>query len=240
MSANITDIIHSRQGKTLCSLNLGPLGRLPIPQLFGKCLGTRRDFGSHVGDWEHMTLYFRSGNRREPSEMYVSAHDAGAYYTYDRLTGSFEFRRQETRNNHILQQPVFPKTVRTVMGQHPVLFSALGSHGLWTAPGQHRFVRVPRLVDVNGFGTPWYTWKNIEFSYDRRNAKRNDAASSRDGGDAGRSVRIDGPEWLQYMGRWGNAKSKCHPLKRLGLNLCEYNDGPTGIPLKESHFVCSR
>lgn len=53
------------QGKTICTLNLGPLGRLPIPVIFGKCLGTRRDFGSHVGDWEHMTLYFRGQNEPE-------------------------------------------------------------------------------------------------------------------------------------------------------------------------------
>lgn len=231
------------QGKTICTLNLGPFGRLPIPQLFGKCLGTRRDFGSHVGDWEHMTLYFAGGTAgAEPAEMYVSAHDAGAYYTFERLSGSFEFRRQETRQHHLLQQPVFPKTVRTVGGAHPVLFSALGSHGLWTAPGRHRFVRVPRLVDVNGFGTPWYTWKNMEFSYDRRMMQRPAAAAAatRRGGRRMAAVWMEGPEWLQYMGRWGNAKNKCHPLKRLGINFCEYNDGPTGIPLKEPHFGCKR
>lgn len=224
------------QGKTICTINLGPLGRLPIPQLFGKCLGTRRDFGSHVGDWEHMTLYFRAGQRREPTEMYVSAHDAGAYYTYERLSGSFEFRRQETRNNHILQQAIFPKTVRTVANGHPVLFSALGSHGLWVAPGRHRFVRVPRLVDVNGFGTPWYTWKNLEFSYDNRHQQQPNRAVRR----AAAGGLMEGPKWLRFLGRWGNSQSKCHPLKRLGLNFCEYNDGPTGIPLKEQHFVCER
>lgn len=47
------------------------------------------------------------------------------------------------------------------------------------------------------------------------------------------------PAWIQYKGRWGNPKSKCHPLKRIGLHFCEYADGPTGIPLKESHFQCS-
>lgn len=159
--------------------------------------------------------------------MYVSAHDAGAYYSYDTLSGSFNFRRQETRKG-ILQHPNFPKTVRTI-NNHPVLFSAQGSHGLWTAPGKHRFVRLPRLVDINGFGTPWYTWKNIEFLYESK-----DGADDIIGG--GRSMI--GPRWLQFMGKWGNPKSKCHPLKRLGLNFCEYNDGPTGIPMKEPHFSC--
>lgn len=198
-------------------MDLGPLGSLPIPQLFGVCLGTKKDFGSHVGDWEHMTLLFNG--RSEPEEMYVSAHDAGAYYAYERLTGTFDFRRQETRKG-ILQHPNFPKTVVTSK-HHPVLFSAQGSHGLWTAPGKHRFVRVARLFDVNGFGTAWPTWKRVEVSYENE-----------------RTGRSTGPEWLRFNGRWGNPKSKCHPLKKVGLNFCEHTDGPTGIPLKSHHFYC--
>lgn len=46
------------------------------------------------------------------------------------------------------------------------------------------------------------------------------------------------PNWLYFKGKWGNPKSKCHPFKRIGLNFCEFSDGPTGIPLKEHHFNC--
>jgi hypothetical protein len=54
------------QGKTICTLNLGPLGPIPIPivPIFNICLGTKKEFGSHVGDWEHMSLFFRG--RMEP------------------------------------------------------------------------------------------------------------------------------------------------------------------------------
>lgn len=54
------------QGKTVCTLNLGPLGPIPIPlvPIFNLCLGTKKEFGSHVGDWEHMSLFFRG--RMEP------------------------------------------------------------------------------------------------------------------------------------------------------------------------------
>lgn len=52
------------QGKTICTLNLGPLGPWPIPLIFNMCLGTRKEFGSHVGDWEHMSLHFKG--RMEP------------------------------------------------------------------------------------------------------------------------------------------------------------------------------
>lgn len=59
------------QGKTVCTLNLGPLGPIPIPLLpiFNICLGTKKEFGSHVGDWEHMSLFFRG--RMEPDVSFV-------------------------------------------------------------------------------------------------------------------------------------------------------------------------
>ncbi|XP_067644074.1 probable serine/threonine-protein kinase ndrD isoform X2 [Eurosta solidaginis] len=207
------------QGKTMCTLSLGPLGSIPFPAVYGFCLGRRKDIGSHIGDWEHMSLYFNGA--AEPEAMYVSAHDAGAYYSYNRLTGSFEFKKQETRKG-ILQRPNFPKTV-TTFNNHPVLFAAKGSHGLWTAPGKHRFVKVARLYDINGFGTPWNTWKSVDITYENFKSY-------------GRSLV---PSWLSFKGKWGNPKSKCHPFRRIGLNFCEYTDGPTGIPLKEPHFQCN-
>ncbi|XP_065360246.1 uncharacterized protein LOC135954106 [Calliphora vicina] len=206
------------QGKNMCTVSLGPFGRIPFPAVYGYCLGRKKDIGSHIGDWEHMTLYFTAS--AEPEAMYVSAHDAGAYYVYNRLTGSFEFKRQETRKG-ILQMPNFPKTV-TTFNDHPVLFAAKGSHGLWTAPGKHRFVKVARLYDINGFGTPWNTWKHVQITYENLKSY-------------GRSLA---PSWLSFKGKWGNPKSKCHPLRRIGLNFCEFTDGPTGIPLKEPHFQC--
>lgn len=47
------------QGKTICTLNLGPLGPIPIPLIWNMCLGTKKEFGSHVGDWEHFSLSFK-------------------------------------------------------------------------------------------------------------------------------------------------------------------------------------
>jgi hypothetical protein len=77
----ITDIPHFHvtywmfypfsQGKTVCTLNLGPLGPIPIPlvPIFNICLGTKKEFGSHVGDWEHMSLFFRG--RMEPDVSFT-------------------------------------------------------------------------------------------------------------------------------------------------------------------------
>lgn len=68
------------QGKTMCTLNLGPLGPWPIPliPIFNICLGTKKEFGSHIGDWEHMSLFFRG--RMEPD---VSKRDGGPLVLYN-------------------------------------------------------------------------------------------------------------------------------------------------------------
>ncbi|XP_076301048.1 uncharacterized protein LOC143219098 [Lasioglossum baleicum] len=203
------------EGKAVCVLDLGFLGTWPIPTVGGVCLGMLKEYGNHVGDWEHMSLYFKDASH--PSAMYVSAHDAGAFYRYDLRSGTFVYESQETRKG-IFQKPIFPERVYTAGGSHPILFSARGSHGLWTAPGKHKFVRLPRLYDESGFGTAWPTWKMIELLLKKENSIL--------------------PGWMSFRGKWGNPKSNCHPLARLGFNICEFVDGPTGIPMKKTSFRC--
>ncbi|XP_034945034.1 uncharacterized protein [Chelonus insularis] len=203
------------EGKAVCVLDLGFFGTWPIPSVGGICLGQLKEYGNHVGDWEHMSLYFKGDDH--PVAMYVSAHDAGAFYRYDVRSGTFIYESQETRKG-IFQKPIFPEKVFTSSGSHPVLFSAKGSHGLWTAPGKHKFVRLPRLYDESGFGTPWPTWKKLELLF----TDNPDSA----------------PAWLTFKGKWGNPRSNCHPLVKLGFNICEFVDGPTGIPTKKGSFQC--
>ncbi|XP_024944647.1 uncharacterized protein LOC107271658 isoform X2 [Cephus cinctus] len=203
------------KGKAVCVLDLGFFGSWPIPLVGGKCMGRFKEYGNHVGDWEHMSLYFKTDDY--PMAMYVSAHDAGAFYRYDRHSKTFIYEGQETRKG-IFQKPIFPERVFTSAGSHPVLFSAKGSHGLWTAPGKHKFVRIPRLYDESGFGTAWPTWQNVEVLHaEDRNPL---------------------PGWMTFRGKWGNPKSNCHPLAKLGFNICEFVDGPTGIPMKKLNFQC--
>lgn len=203
------------EGKNVCTVSLGFLGPVPIPKMFNKCLGEQQYVGSHVGDWEHMSLYFK--NSDIPENMYVSTHDAGVYYRLDKDTNVFMYERQETRTG-ILQKPKFPTKVYLLHG-HPLLYSAKGSHGLWSKPGKHRYTTVPRFYDDTGNGTPWKTWDNLEI--------------------------IDPPftnvpKWIKYRGRWGNSNSYCHPLKKVGINICQLSDGPTGIPMKRLNFICPK
>lgn len=46
------------QGKSLCTFDMGRFGAWPIPKVNNQCLGNIKEFGNHVGDWEHMSLYF--------------------------------------------------------------------------------------------------------------------------------------------------------------------------------------
>ncbi|XP_063222194.1 uncharacterized protein LOC134530861 [Bacillus rossius redtenbacheri] len=193
------------EGKPVCTL----LGLLPLPQLRGRCLGSRLQFGGHVGDWEHLSLLFQGSG--PPTQMYVSAHDAGAYYVFDAASSGFVLERQEVRRG-VLQRPAFPARVELAAPRgHPELFAARGSHGLWAQPGRHQYVAVPRLHDEAGRGAPWRTWRRLQLVGDSE------------------------PRWMAYRGRWGNPRSGCHPLAR---RLCRSSDGPTGIPLKRPNFSC--
>ncbi|XP_039282624.1 LOW QUALITY PROTEIN: putative vacuolar protein sorting-associated protein TDA6 [Nilaparvata lugens] len=147
------------RGKEVCTLNT-LMGVVPIPRwLNGQCLGLMKEFGNHVGDWEHVSLNFKG--KEHPAEMYVSVHSFGSYYKFD-----------ETRNQFILHgrmaryRPQFPKTVNLIQGSHPVLFAAKGSHGLWATPGRHKYVNIPSLYDESGYGVKWTTWKSLKIIKD--------------------------------------------------------------------------
>ncbi|XP_031338239.1 uncharacterized protein LOC116167138 isoform X2 [Photinus pyralis] len=196
------------EGKEICVI-----GKVPTPIIFGSCLGQRKIFGNHVGDWEHISLSF-NGNGY-PDAMYVSVHDAGVYYKYDVKSRQFKYINQVTKKG-ILQRPKFPKETK-MQNNHPVVFSAKGSHGLWSAPGNHYFVKVPRLTDENGYGIKWETWRNLKIYF------------------LGTSAI---PSWMKYKGKWGNPQSNCFISKKLGF--CEVSDGPTGILERSNDFNCSQ
>ncbi|KAJ8958291.1 hypothetical protein NQ318_017437 [Aromia moschata] len=129
------------EGKEICFL-----GRVPAPKIFSRCFGRLKTMGNHVGDWEHMSLSF-AGNAF-PDKLFLAVHDAGVYYQYDEKRRYFKFESKVIRKG-VVQVPKFPQIVRS-QGGHPVLFSAYGSHGLWASPGEHDFIRVPKLTDKNG------------------------------------------------------------------------------------------
>lgn len=123
----------------------------------------------------------------------------------------YKYKKQVVRKG-IVVRPKFPRLLQLSQGR-PVLFAALGSHGLWTAPGDQYFVTVPKLIDKNGYGTLWKTWENIEILNNN-----------------------NPPTWTDFRGKWGNPKSKCFLFKKLGF--CELIDGPLGILKRKKDFSC--
>ena len=47
------------KGKKVCSGNLWPIGRIPKLLVNGTCLWEEITIGNHIGDWEHMSLFFK-------------------------------------------------------------------------------------------------------------------------------------------------------------------------------------
>ncbi|XP_035676246.1 putative vacuolar protein sorting-associated protein TDA6 [Branchiostoma floridae] len=161
---------------------------------WGSCIGGYSTFGHHVGDWEHMTARL-VGN--QPSSIYVSAHNFGGKYDWDAASQTYKKGGD---------------TVRTE-GTHPVLYSAKGSHGLWSNPGTHTYekiLKIEKLQDETSTGTVWNTWRNVP------------CIKYHPGGGYTGSW-----SWLNYQGRWGNRKDGCTVEKLSGE--CILNDGPVSI-----------
>ncbi|CAG9860992.1 unnamed protein product [Phyllotreta striolata] len=195
-------------GKEVCVI-----GNIPTVKLFNTCIGSTKTLGNHIGDWEHMSSSFFKKNSTVPNSLYVAVHDAGAYYTYNEENRTFQFQEVK-KQNQLVQTPKFPKIVRT-QGDHPVLFSANGSHGLWSTAGENEYNKLPKLTDRTGYGTPWKTWNNIQIYH------------------LGKEPL---PYWMNFRGTWGNPKKNCLLIKKLGL--CEYFDGPEGIIRQNQDYYC--
>ncbi|MBL9103557.1 MAG: Vps62-related protein [Myxococcales bacterium] len=183
-------------------------------------------WGNHVGDWEHITVRLLRGpdDSLAPAQVYLSAHSFGGVYAWNDLE-----RFADT---------------------HPVVYSAKGSHGVWSGPGDHVYMSIGEevfdvcvtlvcvdLTDEAAPGTAWDTWHNVA-GYDY---------TARQG--------LGGLEWPVWMSddftapgtppasqpgggpifRWGNEED----CTTLGVDIsdligvCRLEDGPTGPVSKD-------
>ncbi len=183
-------------------------------------------WGNHVGDWEHITVRLtrQPDDTLTPVQVYLSAHSFGGIYEWAEL--------------------------EKVDTTHPVVYSAAGSHGVWSAPGDHVYMTIGEevlgvcvtlvcadLTDQAAAGTAWDTWDNLAgFDFV---AKEGLAGTSwpvwmsdafTDAGAAPATVPGGGPIF-----RWGNAED----CSTLGIDIsdligvCRLEDGPTGPVSKD-------
>ncbi|XP_042874714.1 uncharacterized protein LOC122254917 [Penaeus japonicus] len=129
---------------------------------------------------------------RKVVECYVSVHSFGAWYSWNDTTNNFQFTHGEDSRIDVVDV-TYPATVEVVQGRHAEVFSANGSHGLWSEAGTHEYVHFPiHLRDQTARGYAWRTWDRLEIvEYDP-------------------DVTYEGNlHYLGYRGRWGNQKRGC-------------------------------
>ncbi len=162
------------------------------------CFAERVIIGNHVGDWEALTIQFRNG---EPAYVRVGAHNTDRFgKTYERGDAELEWR-----------------------GDHPVVYSALESHGVWGTADKQQYLTLPtgdKLSDYTGRGSEWHTWKALV------------------------PVDPDQTAWFKYKGRWGNphqGQSVCDlsPIKELCMwGACDGLGG--GSEAEKRMAVCKK
>lgn len=178
-------------------------------------------WGNHVGDWEHITvrLTLDQNDQLTPQQVYLSAHSFGGAYDWSQIQ-----RHEDT---------------------HPIVYSARGSHGVWSEPGDHVYMTIGEevfgvcvtivcadLTDETAAGIAWDTWTNVAgFDY---------FAQEGLGGQSWPTWMHDaftdpGPDPTAVPGaapiyRWGNTED----CTTLGVDIsdligvCRLEHGPTG------------
>ncbi len=149
------------------------------------CVGGYSTFGNHVGDWEHMTVRLENG---QASQVYLSQHSDGEIFNWGDAAIGYE-------------------------GTHPIVFSADGSHGLYSDARRHVYQNLPNgdfLADDTNYGLNWDTWNNLQvIQWSPVGEYQGDEA------------------WLNFTGRWGNEKSGCGIAETVS-GECVLNSGPSG------------
>jgi hypothetical protein len=178
-------------------------------------------WGNHVGDWEHITVRLLRGpdDALAPSQVYLSAHSFGGAYAWT------DIERHDIT--------------------HPVVYSARGSHGVWSAPGDHVYMTIGEelldvcvtlvcidLTDETAAGTAWDTWEDVAaFDYVAQEGLGGAtwpiwmSEAFTDPGADPPTTPGGGPIF-----RWGNEED----CTTLGVDIsdligvCRLEDGPTG------------
>ncbi|KAI2624974.1 hypothetical protein GGR54DRAFT_594344 [Hypoxylon sp. NC1633] len=175
-------------------------------------LGTR--YGNHVGDWEHCMIRFESG---VPRAVFFSEHEGGQAYAWHAV---------EKRGN---ESEI----------QRPVIYSAVGSHAMYAAPGNHPYV-LPfgMLKDVTDRGPLWDPAKNLRgYWYDY-------AVAENDEGLEPVKENADAPtDWFHYKGTWGDKLYGLDDSRQWRLfGQYHYVTGPQGPKFKnlDREKVCQK
>ena len=179
---------------------------------------------NHVGDWEKTTVRLSwvhnpsNGWEIKPIHIFVSAHDFGTSHPWDTI------------------KKVPPDT------DHPIVYSAEGSHGIYVTAGRQRYGKIVAagglyiafLYDYTGEGEQWDTWTNLEtFDYDAEQGLASSVWPRWMSTDYEAACAPNNPGCDPYdpasgpIYRWGTYKFGCEEI--FGQDIaCRMEVGPTG------------
>lgn len=173
-----------------------------VPRIDG-CSTDYTVFGNHVGDWEHVTVRLQRNLETGYTPVWVvgSAHG---------------------RSNRISWEEVGKSE------EHPIVYEALGSHGMYFSIGCDRYEDLPNgdfLQDCRDDGIAWDTWNNIVVVQGEQN---NWSCTGHNGTENAENCT----EWLNHVEgfRWGNPADGCGVLDVFEViaGECRLNPGPIG------------
>ncbi|EGV64733.1 Vacuolar protein sorting-associated protein 62 [Yamadazyma tenuis] len=162
-------------------------------------------YGNHVGDWEHSLVRYYNG---EPVIVWMSAHGGGQAFYYHNL------EKYESNPNH------------------PILFSARGTHANYVSVGQHPHdLPYAILSDFTDRGPLWNPTKNyLAYTFD--GTRVYPATTNRNPHHVGREKKYH--NWLKFWGRWGDRKlpDDDNRQRYSFIGGYKYIDGPRGPLMK--------
>ena len=110
---------------------------------------------------------------------------------------------------------------------HPVVFTAKGSHGMWTRQGVHTYKKLfnnVKLQDQAAAGLAWDTWRNMKLIRYQKNTRKKPYRGHL--------------TWLNFNGSWGNKEMSCLKVKfnfnfvkkfRVNQKQCTLEGGPGSL-----------
>lgn len=135
-----------------------------------------------------------------PTNLYLSAHDGGAAYTFDAVSK---------------------------MSGRPITYIAYGTHANYASTGEHNH-DLPFLDDQSDAGHIWDVTKNFRGYFFDPSSQTFTVASGASNGateEAG-----EGIGWLTFQGRWGDEQLEWFDDGQWCITgtECKYVDGPQG------------
>ncbi|KAK2762791.1 Vacuolar protein sorting-associated protein 62 [Arachnomyces sp. PD_36] len=152
-------------------------------------------FGNHVGDWEHTLVRFENG---QPKIVFCSEHSFGEAFTYE---------------------------AAEKIGKRPVVYSATGSHAMYSSPGIHDYILPFGLLhDETDRGPLWDpSLNNLAYTYDYKDDLLLASTSNPQAPTS----------WFYFAGKWGD---KLYPLsdnrQYAFAGQYHYVNGPLGPRFK--------